>query len=93
MNIYEKNTNSKNGVTSAEKTDISLLNADKNNKTTRKNYQSTRSQTNLFINTFKKIKFYQKNITVLIVLENQFETVQNIQEINHLLNLITEAGH
>ena len=44
LNIYEKNTNSKNGVTNAEKTDIALLNGDKNNKTTRKKHQSTRSQ-------------------------------------------------
>ena len=60
LNIYEKNTNSKNGVSIAEKTDIALLNADKNNKTTRKNHQYTRSQTIFFINKFKKIKFYQK---------------------------------
>ena len=45
LNIYEKNPNFKgkpslkNGVTIAEDTDIALLNADRNNKTTRINHK------------------------------------------------------
>ena len=57
LNTYEKNPNfkgkpsSKKGVTIAEDTDIALLNADKNNKTTRTNHKSTKNQTNQFIST------------------------------------------
>ena len=34
-----------------------------------------------------------KTFTVIIVLENHFQTVQNIQKINHLITLSTEADH
>ena len=57
LNIYEINPNfkgktsfKKNGVTIAENTDIALLNADKNNKTTRINHKNTKNQTNHFTN-------------------------------------------
>ena len=57
LNIYEKNQilkanhHSKNGVTVAENTDIALLNADKNNKTTKINHKCTKNQTNDFTST------------------------------------------
>ena len=42
----------------------------------------------------KKIKINQiKTLTVKIVLEDHFQTVQIIQEINHLITLIIEADH
>ena len=71
-----------------------MLNADKKNKTTRINHISTRNQTNHFVSTCKKIKIYQiRTFTVIIVLENHFQTLQVNLETNHLINVATEADH
>ena len=71
-----------------------MLNADKNNKTTRINHKSTRNQTDHFSSTQKKIKIYQiRTFTVLIVLENHFKTIQIIQETNHFITPTIEADH
>ena len=49
--FIQKKFISENGVTTAEDTDIALLNADKNNNTIRINHKSTKNQTNHFIST------------------------------------------
>ena len=42
----------------------------------------------------KKIENYQiKIFTVITILENHFQTVQIIQEINDLITLTTEVDH
>ena len=51
LNIYEKNPNSKNGVTIAEDTDTALPNVGKSNKITRTNHKSTKNQINHSTNT------------------------------------------
>ena len=87
------NHRSKNGVTITEDTDIALLNADKNSKTIKINHKVQRTKQIILPIHEKDQNLPIKTFTVIIVLENQFQTIQIIQEINHLITLATEEDY
>ena len=84
------NHHSKNGVTIVVDMDITLLNADKNNKIIRTNHMIIENQINHYINTRKKTKFYQiKTKTIIIVQENHFQITIIPLDNNYLTEITT----
>ena len=85
---------SRNGVIIVEDTDIALPNVDKNNKITKINHKSTKSQTNNSTNTWKRIKINQTKIYIIFTaLVTHSQIIQITQETNRPITLIIEGDH
>ena len=85
---------SKNGVIIVDDTDTVSLNADRNNKITKLNHKNIEKPTNLFINTWRKIKNYPtKTFIAITVQENPFQLTPTTLDNNHPIIQIIEDDH